>query len=67
MVFVEAGRITDEEKNVLNTIRNFLGKDATNNFIVVFSKADPERVMDKQIDWNEIEILRSFIAQIGYR
>ncbi|PKY19634.1 P-loop containing nucleoside triphosphate hydrolase protein [Rhizophagus irregularis] len=63
----EAGRITDEEKNVLNTIRNFLGKDATNNFIVVFSKADPERVMDKQIDWNEIEILRSFITQIGYR
>ncbi|EXX64715.1 uncharacterized protein OCT59_012560 [Rhizophagus irregularis] len=67
LLVLEAGRITDEEKNVLNTIRNFLGKDATNNFIVVFSKADPERVMDKQIDWNEIEILRSFITQIGYR
>ncbi|RGB24158.1 AIG1 family-domain-containing protein [Rhizophagus diaphanus] len=67
LLVLEAGRITDEEKNVLNTIRNFLGKDATNNFIVVFSKADPERVMDKQIDWNEIEILNSFITQIGYR
>ncbi|GBC38028.1 uncharacterized protein OCT59_005822 [Rhizophagus irregularis] len=67
LLVLEAGRITDEEKNTLSTIRNFLGKDATNNFIVVFSKADPERVKDKQIDWNKIEILRSFIKQIGYR
>ncbi|PKY57968.1 P-loop containing nucleoside triphosphate hydrolase protein [Rhizophagus irregularis] len=67
LLVLEAGRITDEEKNTLSTIRNFLGKDATNNFIVVFSKADPERVKDKQIDWSKIEILRSFIKQIGYR
>ncbi|GBC02727.1 hypothetical protein RclHR1_04780014 [Rhizophagus clarus] len=67
LLVLEAGRITDEEKNALSTIRKFLGNDATDNFIVVFSKAEPERVMDKQINWNEIEILRSFIEQIGHR
>ncbi|RIA86500.1 AIG1 family-domain-containing protein [Glomus cerebriforme] len=67
LLVLEVGRITDEEKNSLMTIRNFLGKDARDNFIVVFSKANRNQVKDKRIAWNKIEILRTFIEQINNR
>ncbi|RGB31134.1 AIG1 family-domain-containing protein [Rhizophagus diaphanus] len=63
-----AVRITVEEENALKTIHKFLGKDATDNFIVVFSKAEPEHVKGEQkIDWEEIDVLRDFIERIKRR
>src|SRR6266542_6701274 len=68
MNFIEMGRLTDEQRNTLNELRTFLGKDAKNNIIVVFSKATPDQIKNKdkmQKDWNTS--ISSFIEQIDYR
>ncbi|GBC44840.2 hypothetical protein GLOIN_2v1614119 [Rhizophagus irregularis DAOM 181602=DAOM 197198] len=62
------GRFTDEQKDALNRIRNFLGKNATNNIISVLSRADKDQTEDRSImqsDWNQS--FRSFIQGIGNR
>src|ERR1043166_6305337 len=68
MNFIEAKRFTAEQKNVLNGIRMFLGKDATNYIIAVFSHATKTQTSDKnemQKAWNEP--VRSFIRDIENR
>ncbi|PKY56277.1 hypothetical protein RhiirA4_411054 [Rhizophagus irregularis] len=42
LIVYKARRFTDEQRNVLNEIRTFLGKDATNNIISVFSHASTD-------------------------
>src|SRR4051794_2686878 len=68
MYFVEARRFTDEQKNVLNGIRTFLGKDATNHIIIVFSHATRAQISNNdemRKAWNQP--VRSFIQDIGNR
>ncbi|PKC03163.1 P-loop containing nucleoside triphosphate hydrolase protein [Rhizophagus irregularis] len=68
LIVSEVGRFTDEQKDALNRIRNFLGKDATNNIISVLSRADKDQTEDRSImqsDWNQS--FRSFIQGIGNR
>ncbi|GBC03669.1 hypothetical protein RclHR1_05250005 [Rhizophagus clarus] len=68
LIVLDAGRFTEEQKNVLNEIRTFLGKDATNNIISVFSRATKRQTIDRNVmrgDWNHF--VDSFIQGIGNR
>jgi hypothetical protein len=67
-LFTEAKRFTDEQKNVLDGIRTFLGEDATNYIIAVFSHATKAQIRDRTTmrkAWN-IPV-RSFIQEIDNR
>lgn len=66
--FIETGRLTDEARDALNQIKKFLGKDATNNIILVLSWADKDQTEDISVmesDWNQS--FRSFLQGIGNR
>ncbi|CAB4392548.1 unnamed protein product [Rhizophagus irregularis] len=64
----EARRFTDEQKNVLGGIRRFLGEEATNYIIAVFSHATKAQIRDRNVmrkAWNQP--VRSFIQDIDNR
>ncbi|RGB42702.1 AIG1 family-domain-containing protein [Rhizophagus diaphanus] len=64
----EAKRFTDEQKNVLDGIRRFLGEEATNYIIAVFSHATKAQIRDRNVmrkAWNPP--VRSFIQDIDNR
>ncbi|GES93018.1 AIG1-type guanine nucleotide-binding (G) domain-containing protein [Rhizophagus clarus] len=64
----EAKRFTDEQKNVLDGIRKFLGEGATNYIIAVFSHATKAQIRDRATmrkAWNGP--VRSFIQEIDNR
>ncbi|PKY59185.1 P-loop containing nucleoside triphosphate hydrolase protein [Rhizophagus irregularis] len=64
----EAKRFTDEQKNVLDGIRRFLGEEATNYIIAVFSHATKAQIRDRNVmrkAWNQP--VRSFIQDIDNR
>ncbi|CAB4446687.1 unnamed protein product [Rhizophagus irregularis] len=64
----EAKRFTDEQKNVLDGIRRFLGEEATNYIIAVFSHATKAQIRDRTVmrkAWNQP--VRSFIQDIDNR
>src|SRR5687767_6493568 len=66
--FTEAKRFTDEQKNVLDGIRRFLGEEATNYIIAVFSHATKAQIRDRTVmrqAWNSP--VRSFIQDIDNR
>ncbi|CAG8765954.1 5863_t:CDS:2, partial [Racocetra persica] len=68
LIVFEAKRFTQEQKDVLNEIRTFLGRDATNHIIAVFSHATKTQTEFKdrmQNDWNTH--VKSFVQNIGYR
>src|SRR6266542_2209828 len=68
MGFTEAKRFTEEQKNVLGGIRRFLGEDATNYIIAVFSHATKKQISDRNAmrkAWNDP--VRSFIQDIENR
>jgi len=68
IIVLDVVRYTEEQKNALNEIRMFLGKDATNNIITVFSRATRAQTDDRNVmqrDWNQS--IRSFIQGIGNR
>ena len=65
MGFTEAKRFTEEQKNVLEGIREFFGEGATNYIIAIFSHATKKQISDRNImrnDWNDP--VRSFINEI---
>ncbi|POG66825.1 hypothetical protein GLOIN_2v1653968 [Rhizophagus irregularis DAOM 181602=DAOM 197198] len=64
----EARRFTDEQKNVLEGIRRFLGEEAINYIIAVFSHATKTQIRDRNVmrqAWNSP--VRSFIQDIDNR
>src|SRR5687768_3886509 len=64
--FIEAQRFTEEQKNVLDKIRTFLGKDATNNIIFVFSKANRVQTNNRNVMERDcVRTVSSFIQVIG--
>src|SRR5688572_4978444 len=68
MDFIEAKRFTAEQKDVLNVIKTFLGKDASNYIIAVFSHATKAQTSDRNVirkAWNSP--VRSFILDIENR
>ncbi|EXX58093.1 AIG1-type guanine nucleotide-binding (G) domain-containing protein [Rhizophagus irregularis DAOM 181602=DAOM 197198] len=63
-------RFTDEQRNTLKEIGTFLGKDATNNIIVVFSHASPDQIKCKdkmRMAWSDVPLFSSFIQDIEFR
>ncbi|CAB4376225.1 unnamed protein product [Rhizophagus irregularis] len=63
-------RFTDEQRNTLKEIGTFLGKDATNNIIVVFSHASPDQIKCKdkmRMAWRDVPLFSSFIQDIEFR
>ncbi|CAG8630264.1 1084_t:CDS:2, partial [Acaulospora morrowiae] len=68
LVVFEAYRFTNEQKEVLSRIRDFLGKDATNHIIAVFSHANKRQTECKEEmkkAWNKP--VQSFIQNVGNR
>ncbi|CAG8788370.1 14468_t:CDS:2, partial [Gigaspora rosea] len=64
----EAKRFTEEQKNALNGIKTFLGENALNYMIAVFSHATKKQNEDKdemRKAWNPT--VASFIGSIGNR
>ncbi|CAG8619417.1 22320_t:CDS:10, partial [Cetraspora pellucida] len=64
----EAKRFTEEQKNVLNNIKTFLGEDALNYMIAVFSHATKKQNEDKdemRKAWDPT--VAYFISSIGNR
>ncbi|KAF0546315.1 P-loop containing nucleoside triphosphate hydrolase protein [Gigaspora margarita] len=64
----EAKRFTEEQKNILNGIKTFLGEDALNYMIAVFSHATKKQNADKdemRKAWNTT--IASFIGNLGNR
>lgn len=54
----------------MKEIGTFLGKDATNNIIVVFSHASPDQIKCKdkmRMAWSDVPLFSSFIQDIEFR
>ncbi|PKK72059.1 hypothetical protein RhiirC2_777656 [Rhizophagus irregularis] len=68
LIVFEVQRFTNEQRNVLDKIRMFLGKDATNNIILVFSKANRVQTNNKNVMERDcVRTVSSFIQVIGNR
>ncbi|CAG8738258.1 17944_t:CDS:2, partial [Acaulospora morrowiae] len=68
LIVFEALRFTNEQKEVLSRIRGFLGKDATNHIIVVFSHANKRQTESRdemKKTWNNT--VQLFIQNVGNR
>ncbi|KAF0524707.1 P-loop containing nucleoside triphosphate hydrolase protein [Gigaspora margarita] len=64
----EAKRFTEEQNNILNGVKTFLGEDALNYMIAVFSHATKKQNADKdemRKAWNST--IASFIGNLGNR
>ncbi|GBC06588.1 hypothetical protein RclHR1_06940005 [Rhizophagus clarus] len=70
LLVLKSERFTDEQRNTLDVIRTFLGKDARNNIIVVFTHANPDQIKYRdrmQKAWENIPHFNSFIRDINSR
>ncbi|RIA92276.1 AIG1 family-domain-containing protein [Glomus cerebriforme] len=68
LFLLEARRYTEEQRNILNGIKMFLGEGAKNFIIVVFSHATKDQISDRdkmRKDWNEP--ITSFIEEVEHR
>ncbi|CAG8661015.1 4290_t:CDS:2, partial [Acaulospora morrowiae] len=68
LIVFEALRFTNEQKEVLSRIRGFLGKDATNHIIAVFSHANKRQTESRdemKKTWNNP--VQLFIQNVGNR
>ncbi|RHZ43538.1 hypothetical protein Glove_1033g3 [Diversispora epigaea] len=64
----EEKRFTEEQKNALNGIKMFLGEDAMNYMIAIFSHATKRQTENRDVmrnNWNSL--VTSFIGNLGYR
>ncbi|RIB03774.1 AIG1 family-domain-containing protein [Gigaspora rosea] len=64
----EAKRFTEEQKNILNGVKTFLGEDALSYMVAVFSHATKKQNADKdemRKAWNQT--IKSFIEKLGNR
>jgi hypothetical protein len=67
-LFIEAGRYTEEQRNVVNGIVKFLGEEALQYMIVVFSRCNKKQTTDFNYfrkSWNEP--VNAFVNSVGFR
>ncbi|CAG8653344.1 2848_t:CDS:2, partial [Acaulospora morrowiae] len=68
LIVIEWGRFTNEQNEALNKLRIFLGKDATNHIIVVFSRANPDHIKNRnEMMRSSTDSIRSFIQNVRNR
>jgi hypothetical protein len=68
-MFIEAKRFTEEQKEMINRIKTFLGEEALQYMIAVFSHCNRKQTEDKEyfrkVCWSEP--VKAFVNSVGYR